>query len=184
MANNSVRLDQFSNSNFDRGRSSFVEFLWMVVQSLFVSSWIPGSAHRAILLRFFGARIGESVNLKPFLKVKFPWRLEIGDHTWIGEGVWIDNLVPVKIGKHCCISQGAYFCTGSHDWSVSSFDLLTSPINVDDGAWVCASCVVAPGVKIGAGAVLSLGSVAARDLEPWTIYRGNPAMKIRPRSVS
>jgi putative colanic acid biosynthesis acetyltransferase WcaF len=113
--------------------------------------------------------------LKPGLKIKFPWRLVVGDNTWLGEDVWIDNLAPVLIGADCCISQGAYLCTGSHDWSKSGFDLITKPIRIGDRAWIAARAIIGPGVTVGEGAVLGLGSVASGDLAPWTIYRGNPA---------
>jgi putative colanic acid biosynthesis acetyltransferase WcaF len=178
-----IRLDQFDNSGFSRGRPSWVEFLWLITQALFVRSWIPGAGHRCFLLRLFGARIGRGVNIKPGLRVKFPWRLTVGDFTWIGEDVWIDNLATVEIGANCCISQGTYLCTGSHDWSKPAFDLVTKSIMIRDGAWLAARSVVAPGVTVEEGAVLGLGSVATKNLEPWTICYGVPALPVRKREV-
>lgn len=179
-----VELGQYSNLGFDRGRPRWVEALWLLVQALFVRSWIPGAWHRRWLLRLFGARIGVGVDIKPGIRVKFPGRLAVGDHTWLGEDVWIDNLAPVEIGASCCISQGAYLCTGSHDWTSSTFDLIVKPIRVRDGAWVAAKAVVAPGVTLGEGAVVGLGGVATRDLESWTIYAGCPGKKLRKRDTS
>ena len=178
-----IRLREFDARRFDRGRPRTVEAAWLLCQWLFVSCWVPGAAHRRLILRLFGAKIGKRVNLKPFVRIKFPWRLEIGDDSWIGEDAWIDNLDRVTIGANCCISQGAYLCTGSHDWSKPAFDLTTRPIEVMDFAWVAASSVVGPGVRVGTGAVLGLGSVASDDLEPWHIYRGNPAVKVRWRQI-
>ena len=129
-----IRLQDFKNPEFSRGRPALIEAAWMVVQWLLVSSWIPGAAHRRFVLRLFGARIGAGVNLKPRLRVKFPWRLTVGAHSWIGEDVWIDNLAPVTIGSNCCLSQGAFLCTGSHDWSSPTFDLITRAITIEDGA--------------------------------------------------
>jgi len=169
-------LAEFRNPEFSRGRSRAVETLWLAVQWAFVSSWLPGSAHRRAALRLFGAKIGAGVVIKPGVRVKFPWRLEIGEHSWIGEDVWIDNLAPVVIGADCCVSQGAYLCTGSHNWKSRTFDLITKRIRVEDGAWIAAKAVVAPGVVVGEGAVLGLGSVATRDLAPSGVYRGNPAI--------
>jgi putative colanic acid biosynthesis acetyltransferase WcaF len=160
-----------------------VEAIWLLVQWAFVSSWLPGSAHRRWLLRVFGAKVGKGVQIKPGVRVKFPWRLEIGDHSWIGEDVWIDNLALVTIGPNCCISQRAYLCTGSHDWSRPTFDLIVRPIQIGQAAWIAACSTVAPGVTIGDGAVLAFGSVAVRDLEPWTIYAGASARPIRKREV-
>ncbi len=178
-----MRLDQYNNKNFSRGKPLWVEILWIIIQSFFVSSWIPGSAHRKFLLKLFGAKIGKGVNIKPAIRVKFPWRLEIGDYTWIGESVWIDNLAQVFIGNHCCLSQGVYLCTGSHDWSSNKFDLIIKPIVILDHTWLGAKSVVCPGVKIEEGAVLSMGSVATNDLKAWRIYQGNPANPLKERLI-
>ena len=132
---------------------------------------------------FWGRKIGKGVRIKPGVRVKFPWRLSVGEHTWLGEDVWIDNLAEVEIGAHCCISQGAYLCTGSHDWSSDTFDLITKPIVIRDHAWIAARSTVAPGVTIGEGAVLGLGSMASGDLEPWSVYSECPAAAIKQRTV-
>jgi putative colanic acid biosynthesis acetyltransferase WcaF len=176
-----IKLDSFNNSHFSRDRSMWIEGLWMLVQAILISCWLPGSAHRRVLLVAFGARIGKGVVIKPGVKIKFPWRLEIGDNSWIGEGTWIDNLALVKIGSDVCISQGAYLCTGSHNWSYPTFDLIVKPIAIRDGAWIAAKSIVGPGVTVGDGAVLGLGSTASKNLEPWAIYFGTPANIIGKR---
>jgi putative colanic acid biosynthesis acetyltransferase WcaF len=174
-------LNDFANPHFSRGRGRVVEALWLLAQWALVASWIPGAAHRRWLLRAFGAKIGKGVDIKPGVRVKFPWRLEVGNYSWLGENVWIDNLDQISIGANCCISQGAYLCTGNHDWSRSTFDLIMGPIRIGEGAWIAARSTIGPGVTIGEGAVLGLGSVANRDLEPWTINIGVPAVKVRTR---
>jgi len=161
-----------------------VEAVWVLVVGVFFESWIPGSKWRVSLLRRFGARIGEGVVIKPKVRVKFPWRLIVGDFSWIGEGVWIDNLATVSIGAHCCISQGAYLCTGSHDWDRDSFDLLTRPIEIEDQCWIGAQARVAPGVTCRQGAVLTMGSVASADLEQWQIHSGHPAKAVKARQAN
>jgi putative colanic acid biosynthesis acetyltransferase WcaF len=175
------QLKGYSAPHFSRGRPAAVEALWMLLQWLLVSSWLPGSSHRRVLLRLFGARVGCGVVIKPGVRVKFPWRLSIGCHSWIGEDVWIDNLADVSIGANCCLSQGAYICTGSHDWSRRSFDLVTKPVVVRDSAWIAARAVVGPGVTIGEGAVLGLASMATEDLTDWTVYLGVPSLPICQR---
>lgn len=178
-----MRLDLYNSKGFNRGRSVWIEALWLVLQYFFISSWIPGSAYRIFLLRLFGAKIGKGVCIKPRVRVKFPWRLEIGDYSWIGEDVWIDNLAKVRIGSHCCLSQGVYLCTGSHNWSQENFELIYKPIFIEDKVWLCAKSIVAPGVKIAEGAVLGLGSVATKNLEAWTIYRGMTASLLSQRTI-
>lgn len=177
-----IRLDKY-RSTFERGASKPTELLWIMVSAALVGAFWPGSSWRVALLRAFGARIGKGVVIKPFVQIKLPWRLVIGDHSWIGEGVWIDNLAEIRIGDHACVSQGAYLCTGSHDWGRETFDLINRPINIGPGAWVGAMARLAPGTKLGEGAVLTMGSVASGHLPPMTICRGNPAMPISQRIV-
>lgn len=178
-----VDLRSFVNPEFVRGRSPVVEALWLLAQWLFVSSSIPGSWQRRTLLRLFGAQIGQGVIVKPRVRVKFPWRLRVGDFSWIGEDVWIDNLAPVTIGDSCCISQGAYICTGSHNWSSPTFDLIVKSVAIETGVWIAAKAIVAPGVTVHEGAVLTLGSCAQSDLKAWGIYSGSPAARVGERSV-
>ncbi|KHD08060.2 acyl transferase [Candidatus Thiomargarita nelsonii] len=177
-----LRLDRYNSKGFERGRAMAIEIIWLILQWLLMSSWIPGSMHRVFLLRLFGAKIGKTVTIKPGVIVKFPWRLQIGDFSWIGENVWIDNLANVTIGRHCCLSQGTFLCTGSHDWNSETFDLIVKPITVEDQAWLTARSTVAPGVIVREGAVLGLGSVATKELKAWWIYQGCPALAIKERS--
>lgn len=180
-----MRLDQYQSGDYTPGRGLLVQLAWFFIGSpLLASRLVPPSALKVAVLRWFGARIGRGVRIKPGMRVKFPWRLEIGDHAWIGEDVWIDNLAPVVVGDHCCVSQAAYFCTGSHDWSRESFDLRCAPITLADQVWICARATLGPGVTANEGAVLSLGSVAVRDLEAWTIYQGDPAQPVKTRKRS
>ncbi len=167
--------------NFDRGRPAAIEALWILVQALLFSSPIPGSVHRRWLLRLFGAKIGKGVVIKPGARVKFPWRLTVGKHSWLGEDVWIDNLAEVSIAANCCISQRAYLCTGSHNWSLPSFDLIARPIVVETGAWIAACACIGPGVTVREGAVLAFASTATSDLDAWTVYVGNPAKPVKAR---
>lgn len=179
-----MRLDAYDNCAFDRGRPKWVEALWLIAQHLFISSALPGSAHRRLILRLFGARIGKRVEIKPRVRIKFPWRLSVGANSWIGEEVWIDNLANVEIGEHCCISQGAYLCTGSHDWTQPRFDLIVRPIQIGDQCWIAARSVIGPGVVVGEGVVLSIASVATQDLTPWSIYSGSPAILTKVRRIA
>lgn len=176
------QLDRYSPGNFDKGVSSLVYALWVILEGMLFGTWLPGSAWRRALLRAFGAKIGRGVVIKPRVQIKFPWRLEIGDHSWIGERTWIDNLGPVHIGKHVCISQGVYLCTGSHNWSSDAFDLIVKPIVISDHSWVGAFSRVGPGVEVPEGSVLTLGSLAVRqDLEAWKIHSSPSPVGVKDR---
>jgi putative colanic acid biosynthesis acetyltransferase WcaF len=135
------------------------------------------------VLRRFGARVGRGVLIKPNVHIKYPWHLEVGDNVWIGERAWIDNFVSVRIGSSAVVSQGAYLCTGNHDWSDPGMGLMVKPITIEQGAWVGAFSRIAPGVTVGMNAIITLGSVLLKDAQPNGIYTGNPAMLVGERTI-
>ena len=135
------------------------------------------------MLRMFGATLGQGLVLRPGLRVKYPWRLSVGDHTWLGEDCWIDNLAEVTIGSNVCVSQGAYLCTGNHDWSDAAFSLMVQPITLRDGCWVGARAVICPGVTLDECAVAAAGSVVTKDVPAYEIHAGNPAKFLRRRVI-
>lgn len=135
------------------------------------------------LLRSFGARVGRRVVIKPSVSIKYPWFLKIGDDVWIGEKVWIDNLANVTIGDNVCISQGALLLTGNHNYKKPSFDLMLGSILLEDGVWIGANATVCPGVTCKSHAVLTAGSVATKNLEPYGIYQGIPAKRTKTRII-
>jgi len=183
--NRQVDLSVFSTGGFDRGAGTSKELLWLIV-SLFLFRLCPLklSGLKCWVLRRFGARVGCGVVIKPDVKITFPWKLTLGDHVWLGEEVFILNLAPVTIESHVCVSQRAFLCTGNHDYKSPSFDLITKPIRVERGAWIGASAFVSPGVTVGTHAVLTAGSVATKDLHPYGIYQGSPAVKVKDRVIA
>lgn len=136
---------------------------------------------KVAILKLFGSKIGKGVIIKPGVNIKYPWLLTIGDYSWIGEDVWIDNLAQVTIGLNCCISQGALLLCGNHNFRSESFDLIVKPITIEDGAWVGAKSVVCPGVTVKEDAIITVGSVVTKSLDAATIYQGNPAVSKRKR---
>ena len=179
-----VRLGTYDNSWYRPGRALPLRLLWFFVGlPLLRSSLIPSSGFRVRLLKLFGATIGRGAVIKPGARVKYPWRLTVGEDCWLGEDCWIDNLTTVRLGNDVCISQGAYLCTGNHDWSDPSFSLIVEPITLEDGSWVGAKAFVAPGVVIGTCAVLAAGGVAFKSIPPFEVHAGNPATFTRQRRI-
>lgn len=179
-----VRLAGFDGSDFNKGAGKLKIVLWYFVNALIVrASWNPFMGIKVLLLRAFGAKIGKGLVIKNEVIVKSPWFLTIGDDCWIGEGCWIDNLDRVSIGNNVCISQGALLLTGNHDYKDPTMPFRNGTIIVEDGAWVGARSVVCAGVTVHEGAILTVGSIATKDMEPWMIYQGNPAVKIRERKL-
>ena len=179
-----VDLSSYSSAHFDRGASKFRECLWLIV-SLVLFRLCPFSlsALKRLMLRAFGAKVGRNVTIKPQVKITFPWKLTIGDHVWLGEECWLLNLDRITIGNNVSISQRAFLCTGNHNYKSPTFDLITNPIIVEDGAWIGANAWVGPGVKVCNHAVLTAGSIATKDLEPFGIYQGNPAALLKQRVI-
>lgn len=177
-------LSRYDNSWYHPGSGSLVRFLWYFVNLLLIKNpWNPFLGIKVKVLRAFGAKIGKGVVIKPGVNVKYPWHLSIGDYSWIGENVWIDNLTCVKIGSNVCISQGAMLLCGNHDYKVPTFDLMVKPIVIEDGAWVGARSTVCPGITMHSHSVLTVGSIASKNLDSFSIYRGNPAVKIGERTI-
>lgn len=177
-----VELAKFDGSDFDKGAGLLKTTLWYFINALFVrASWNPFMKPKIWLLRLFGAKIGRGLVLKNNVTIKSPWNLVVGDNCWIGENVWIDNLDKVYIGSNVCISQGAMLLTGNHDYTISSMPYRNAPIRINDGAWIGAQATVCPGVIVQENAILTVGSVATKDMDENGVYQGNPAGKIRER---
>ncbi len=179
-----VDLSTYTPGDFDRGAGLLKEGFW-ILASLFLFRLCPLklSGLKCAVLRAFGAKVGRDVVIKPQVKITFPWKLMVGDHVWLGEECWLLNLEHITIADNVCISQRAFLCTGNHNYKSPAFDLIVKPIHVEEGAWIGAGAFVGPGVTIGNHAVLAAGSIATRDLEPFGIYQGNPAVWVRQRAV-
>jgi putative colanic acid biosynthesis acetyltransferase WcaF len=168
-----------------RGRSAFIVQLWWLVQwFLFRPSPQVLYGWRRFLLRLFGARIGRGVAIRPTAWITYPWKISIGDYSWIGDDVVLYSLGEIYIGSHAVISQRSYLCTGLHDYSRLTFDIYAQPIRVGDQAWIATDVFVAPGVTIGFGVVVGSRSSVFHDLPSGMICYGNPAVPVKPRVVA
>lgn len=177
-------LSAYDNSWYSPGRSKLFRALWLFVGSpLLKCEVLPLSSARRLILRCFGAKIGRGVVLRSGIRIKYPWRLSVGEHTWIGEEAWIDNLEEVRIGANACISQGSYLCTGNHDWCDPRFGLRVQPIVLEDGSWVGTRALVGPGVTVGKCGVITAGSVVTKSIQAFEIHSGNPARFVKRRII-
>ncbi|EAW37463.1 hormogonium polysaccharide biosynthesis acetyltransferase HpsU [Lyngbya sp. PCC 8106] len=174
-----VDLRQYDQSNFDRGKPGWFILLWWFVQAVtFPLTLHSLSGIRCWILRRFGAKIGQGVLIRPTARITYPWKVTIGNYSWIGDDVVLYSLDQINIGQHCVISQKSYLCTGSHEITDPAFGLKTASISLEDGAWVAADCFVAPGVVIGSNAVIAARSSVFSDMPPGQVCIGTPC---RPR---
>jgi putative colanic acid biosynthesis acetyltransferase WcaF len=181
---NKVDLSFFNPDKFDKGGSIFKQSFWYFINVFFVRApWNPFMGIKVWLLKLFGAKIGENLIIKNNVIIKYPWKLIIGNNVWLGEDCWIDNLDYVTIGNNVCISQGALLLTGNHDYTIFSMPYRNAPIILEDGVWIGAKSVVCPGVICHSHSILTVGSIATKDMESFLIYQGNPAKAIRVRIV-
>lgn len=175
---------KFDNSWYKPG-SALKRILWYYTSVVFFESpWFPFYKIKAMILRIFGAKVGKRLGIKPSVRIKYPWNLELGDYVSIGEDVWIDNLAKVTLKDKTTVSQGALLITGNHNYKSEAFDLIVKEITIEEGAWVCAKAIVGPGVVVGRNSILSLASVTTTDLDADGIYSGNPAVYVKPRIIS
>ena len=167
-----------------RGRSKITVQLWWIVQAtLFRCSPQFMYGWRRFLVRCFGAKIGKKVIIRPSVKITYPWKLQIGDYSWVGDDVSLYTLGPITIGSHAVISQKVYLCTGTHDYNSSDFKILSQPISIEDKCWLATDVYVAPGVTIHKGTVVGARSSVYADLLPNKVCVGNPAKPIKDRNA-
>ncbi|MCZ4221785.1 WcaF family extracellular polysaccharide biosynthesis acetyltransferase [Pedobacter rhodius] len=173
----------FNTGGFEIGASGIKQFLWYFTSVFFFKSGLmPFSSVLVFILRLFGSKIGKEVRIKPGIHIKYPWKLEVGDYSWLAD-CYIENLDWVKIGNNCCISQQAILMTGNHNYKKTSFDLIISPIVIEDGAWIGSGAQIAPGLILHSHCVLTMGSVGKTNLEAYGVYQGNPAVWIKERII-
>jgi putative colanic acid biosynthesis acetyltransferase WcaF len=177
-----MNLENYTVGDYKIGASQAKLVLWLIVSALvFENKIFVFQRPKRLLLRLFGCSFGKNLFIKPNVKIKYPWKLTIGDFSSIGEGVWIDNLEVVSIGDNVVISQGAYLLTGNHNYKSNSFDLYVEPIVLEDCVWLGAKTLVGPGVVCSSGTVLAAGAVLYSSTFQDSVYKGNPAIFVRMR---
>jgi putative colanic acid biosynthesis acetyltransferase WcaF len=142
-----------------------INILWYLINNLYLNSCLPSNKIKIFLLKIFGAKIDSNVIIKQYVKIKFPWNLQIGKNSWIGEGVWIDNIKMVDIKENCCISQGVYFCTGNHNYKKKTFDLTAKEITIGQSCWIGAKSTIGPGINLKSKTFIKLGSIITKNFK-------------------
>ncbi len=179
-----VDLRKYDQSGFDRGKPGWFILLWWLVQAIaFPLTPHPFNNIRCGILRLFGAKIGQGVIIRPTARFTYPWKVAIGDYSWIGDDVVLYSLDRIEIGEHCVISQKSYLCTGSHDIHDPAFGLQTASIAIAPGVWVATDCFIGPGVAIGANTVVGARSSVFSDLPAAQICLGTPCRPHSPRNL-
>lgn len=178
-----MRLDQYRQpAGYSRGRGSIYILIWWFVQAtLFRLSLHNMYGWRNWLLRRFGAKVGKGVKIRSSAKFTYPWKVTIGDHTWVGDHAYFYSLDEIRVGSHCCISQNTYLCTGSHKMDDPTFGLVVKPIVIKDGAWVASDVFVFPGVTIHEMGVAGARSTVTKSIPANEVHAGYPAKYLKQR---
>ena len=159
--------------------------IWSIIQNtLYHYSFHTWSRWRVLLLRLFGAKVGRICTVRRSSRVYYPWLLDMGDLACLGDNVVVYNLGLVTLGARCSLSQEAYICAGTHDYTSLAMPLVTAPITVGADAWICARAFIGPGVTVGEGAVVGACAVAMKDVPAWTVVAGNPARVVKERKMA
>jgi len=176
-------LSKFELPGGFRGKPAWYVQLWWVIQStLFGCSPQFMYGWRCFLLRLFGAEIGRNVLIRPSVRITYPWKVKIGDWSWIGDDAVLYSLGDIEIGDHVVISQRSYLCAAQHDYQVESFDMVEKKIMIMSEAWIAADVFVAPGVTVGSGAVIGARSSVFSDMPMKMVCYGSPAKPVSPRA--
>jgi putative colanic acid biosynthesis acetyltransferase WcaF len=183
-ASSEVRVDRATCPSPHSAANKAARLLWQVAW-LVLFRPVPWfwPAPRRILLRLFGARVGQGVQIMPSVQIWAPWNLSLGDHATVSHGVDLYDVARIEIGAHATVSQRAFLCTATHDVDHPHMPLQTAPIRIGAGAWVCAEAYVHPGVTIGIDAVAGVRAVVLHDVPPGQIVGGNPAQFLRRRNL-
>lgn len=157
------KLAGFTGAGYNKGRSRAVQVLWMLTQGPLMQWWVPPRI-RAKVLNAFGAGIAPGVLIRHRVRIHWPWKLTIGEDSWIGEGTWILNLEPITIGKSTCVSQDVLLCTGSHDRRSPTFEFDNAPISIGSRCWIAARATVLRGVQVGDDSVIGATALVTSDV--------------------
>lgn len=165
-----------------RGRPGwFVQLWWLFQSTLFGLSPQFMYGWRRWLLRLFGAKVGENVLIRPTVRITYPWKLTIGEYSWVGDNAVLYSLGDINIGKHVVISQKSYLCAASHDYTKLSFDIFALKLTIEDQVWLAADVYIAPGIRIGRGCLVGARSSVFSDMPSGMICMGSPAKPIKER---
>jgi putative colanic acid biosynthesis acetyltransferase WcaF len=177
-------LNSFKVPSSFRGRSKFIVQLWWLIQDT-LFKWSPQFLFgwRRFLLRLFGAKIGKRVNIRSSVKITYPWKLSVGDYSWIGDDCVLYCLGEIKIGQHVALAHKVYVNTGGHFYEKTTFDIFSKPVSIEDECWITNDVYIAPGVTIGAGTIVSARSTVLKDLPGGKICVGTPAKPIKDRLI-
>jgi putative colanic acid biosynthesis acetyltransferase WcaF len=179
---NTQNLNLYKTPKNFRGKSKIIVQLWWVVYALFFKpspQFLYG--FRRFLLRLFGAKTGKKVIIRPSAQITYPWKVTIGDYSWIGDDVVLYSLGEIEIGENVVISQKSYICTGSHDYLQIDFPIFAKKITIEDEVWLATDVFIAPGITIGKATVVGARSSVYNSLPENRICIGSPAEIIKKR---
>ena len=181
----------------------FIDF-WVFLATL--TGLIPSHTIRLLLYRIlFRVKIGKDSSIHWLARFNQPSGIEIGHNTIIGNDASLDGRYfriwkagqnklltyikdffkpqdrPLKIGNNVSIAGEVRIYTMQHDIDDPDFKEVGAPVLIDDYVVIGTRVTILPGVHIGEGAVVASGAVVTKDVAPYTVVGGVPAVLIRNR---
>ena len=178
---------------------------WIFLATL--TGFIPSHTMRLFLYRYvFRMKIGKDTSIHWLARFNKPSGIAIGQNTIIGNDAFLDGRSirvkqphensfvsymkdflsptkrPLRIGNNVSIAGEVRIYTMQHDIDDPDFKEVEAAVIIDDYVAIGTRVTILPGVHIGKGAVVASGAVVTKDVEPYTVVGGVPAVFIRNRS--
>lgn len=115
-------------------------------------------------------------------------KIDVGNDVRVGEKSYINARGGLKIGNNVKLGPRVYICTSTHNyfspkWLPYDDIEIERPITINDNVWIGANANIIPGVNIGEGAVVAMGTVVTKDVPACAVVGGNPAKILKYRDI-
>jgi acetyltransferase-like isoleucine patch superfamily enzyme len=120
-----------------------------------------------------------SIHINTFIQ---EYDIVIGKQTSVGRRSFLDGRGKLRIGDNVSISPEVHIITTDHDMHDPEFKVKHGTVIIEDNVWIGIRATILPNVTIGKGAVVAVGAVVTKDVPPYTVVGGVPAVFIKKRS--
>lgn len=142
----------------------------------------------SLMLRIIGVRFGKNLKTFPVTTIESPAKISIGDNVWIGKNISLYGCNGIKIGDDVVIAKDVSLISGNHKYLDRAVKIRNQemqsdkpPIIIGNDVWIGEKAIILKSVTVGEGCVVGAGAVVTRDVPPFSVVAGNPAVIIKQR---